>query len=125
MKEYKVIVDDCGNVCWYNTSGFLDRENGPACEYTDGYKAWYKNGKLHRENDLPAQKWPSGAKRWWINGLAHRVNGPAYLYSDGKETYYLNGICLSKEAHARQTKSRDGEIIEEYGRKYRLVEIKD
>jgi len=47
--------------------GILHRENGPAIEDKNGYKAWYKNGKLHRE-DGPAVIWPGGEKEWCLNG---------------------------------------------------------
>ena len=37
---------------WYR-NGKLHREDGPAFERSDGYRAWYRNGQLHRE-DVPA-----------------------------------------------------------------------
>lgn len=34
-------------------------------EYSNGTKAWYKNGELHRE-DGPAIEWPDGYKAWHL-----------------------------------------------------------
>ena len=67
MKTYKVTVDEEGTILWYNKSNKLHREDGPAVEYADGYKAWYLNGKLHRE-DGPAVEYAYGGKYWYING---------------------------------------------------------
>jgi len=61
------IIDEDGNKRWYNETGELHREDGPAVERADGYKAWYKNMKLHRE-DGPAQEYPNGRKLWYIKG---------------------------------------------------------
>jgi len=70
MKEYKVAVDDEGTTRWYNLEDQLHRENGPALEYTDGYKEWYINGKLHRE-DGAAVEWADGDKEWWLNDVEY------------------------------------------------------
>lgn len=49
---------------WYK-NGELHREDGPAIEKTNGFKAWYKNGLGHRE-DGPAEIYPNGTEKWWI-----------------------------------------------------------
>jgi len=43
------------------------REDGPAVEYKDGYKAWFLNGKRHRE-DSPAVEYGNSYKAWFLNG---------------------------------------------------------
>ena len=43
------------------------REDGPAIEHTDEYKAWYINGERHRE-DGPAIEFSNGHKAWYLNG---------------------------------------------------------
>jgi hypothetical protein len=60
-------IDENGTKRWYNSKGQFHRDNGPAIEHVDGYKAWYQNGKLHRE-DGPAQEYADGSKLWCING---------------------------------------------------------
>jgi hypothetical protein len=42
MKEYTVKVYEDRTEWWFN--GKLHREDGPAVEYTDGYKLWFING---------------------------------------------------------------------------------
>jgi len=44
------------------------RTDGPATEFSDGYKAWYVNGVLHRV-DGPAIEHVRGDKTWYINGV--------------------------------------------------------
>ena len=44
----------------------IHRDNGPAIEKSDGYKAWAINGQYHRE-DGPAQILSNGAEKYWIN----------------------------------------------------------
>jgi len=61
------VIDKYGNKIWLNFQGQYHREDGPAKEYTDGYKAWFINGKRHRE-DGPAVIWRDGTKEWFING---------------------------------------------------------
>lgn len=46
--------------------GELHRTDGPAIEYSDGYKCWYFNDKKHRV-DGPAEEF-NNHKLWWING---------------------------------------------------------
>jgi hypothetical protein len=51
----------------WHLNGQCHREDGPALEYADGYKAWYLNDQCHRE-DGPAVEWASGDKYWYLNG---------------------------------------------------------
>jgi hypothetical protein len=71
-------VDEYDNIVYNNENGALHREDGPAFEEPDGYKAWYKNGKRHRED------------------------GPARIFSNGTEGYYLNGKEYSKEEYEQE-----------------------
>ena len=57
---------------WY-LNGKRHREDGPAIEDTDGYKAWYLNGVRHRE-DGPAIEYKSGNREWWLNGVEYHEN---------------------------------------------------
>ena len=76
-------------------NGKRHREDGPAVEGIDGYKAWYINGKLHRE-DGPAVECGNGCVRYYLNDEYYskknfnkkiaKINGPTedkYYYSDG------------------------------------------
>ena len=66
MIEYTVTVDEKGTIRWH-LNDELHREDGPAIEKVDGYKAWYKNDELHRE-DGPAIEYANGSKEWYIHG---------------------------------------------------------
>lgn len=62
------VIDSEGNKRWGNSNKELHREDGPAMEALDGYKAWYINGKLHRL-DGPAIERADGSKSWYVDGL--------------------------------------------------------
>ena len=85
-----------GNKEWRNEDGSRHREDGPAVEYADGYKAWYLNGKYHRE-DGPAIEYAGGTKEWFINGKLHREDGPAVEYTNGYKGFYLDNILYKNE----------------------------
>ena len=72
-----VLVDDKGNKQYAKlpkkaksiNDAILHREDGPAKEYVNGYKAYFKDGKLHRVdgptvefNNLPCSFWKNGVK---------------------------------------------------------------
>ena len=53
-------------------------------------KRWYnEDGQLHRERG-PAVIWPDGAEEWWLNGQLHRDVGPAVILLGGEEWWYRN-----------------------------------
>lgn len=65
-KEYIVRIFH-NRIEWYNKDKKLHRDDGPAVEFFDGYKAWWVNGELHRE-DGPAIVYSNGRCSWWLNG---------------------------------------------------------
>jgi hypothetical protein len=55
-----------------------------------GYKQWSnERGQYHREGG-PAIVWENGSQVWYINGKIHRENGPAYIDINGYKEWYLN-----------------------------------
>jgi len=78
------------NGFYYYKDRKLHREDGPAVEFPDGYKAWYLNNKRHRQHG-PAIEYKNGTKEWWLNGKVHRENGPAIERVGGSKYWYLNG----------------------------------
>ena len=68
MKEQFIHIKESGNKAYYSDREMtiLHREDGPAIEWANGYKAWYLNGELHRE-DGPAAEWADGSKAWYLN----------------------------------------------------------
>ena len=91
MKEQFIRINEYGTKYYYldREMKILDREDGPAVECTNGFKAWYINGKLHRENG-PANEYINGGKEWYINGKLHRENGPAIEFTNGYKSWYIN-----------------------------------
>jgi len=103
MKTYTVEVYPNGDRFWYNEKDQLHREDGPAFEWTNGYKAWFINGKLHRE-DGPAVEYVDGHKVWYINGELHREDGPAVEYANGDKAWWINGNELTEEEFNNRNK---------------------
>ena len=121
MKTYKVEVTETVTK-WHNESNELHRENGPAIEYADGYKAYYINGKRHRE-DGPAIELSNGNKYFYINGKFHREDGPAIELKNGDKSYYIKDIEITKEKFDNRNKSCIDKIIEIEGVKYKLSKV--
>ena len=121
MKEYKVIVTEY-NTTWRNLEGQLHREDGPAVEDVDGYKAYYINDKLHRV-DGPAVEHIDGSKSYFINVQRHREDGPAREWENGDKVYYINHKLLTEEEFNSRTKTCENKVIEIDGVKYKLSKI--
>jgi hypothetical protein len=88
-------TDEHGTIKHYK-NGEQHRLDGPAIEYTDGFKAWYQNGRLHRD-DGPAVEFTNGDKWWYKNGKLHRIDGPAIEYFGGYKLWYIDGVKYSEE----------------------------
>ena len=94
--KYRIEVDKHGTRRYYNSTGELHRDDGPAVEDANGSKSWYQNDQCHR-TDGPAIMWSNGNKSWWQHGLLHRADGPAIEYSDGGKAWYINGKKLTED----------------------------
>ena len=85
-----------------NELGQLHREDGPAYK-DDYIKSWWINGKPHRswknfqQEDGPAIEYSDGYKEWYINGKRHREDGPAIELSNGNKWWWLNGLNYYSE----------------------------
>ena len=60
------IVNEWGCIYFKNEKGDYHKEDGPAVEYPNGYKAWFINGERHRE-DGPARITSEGILQYWLN----------------------------------------------------------
>jgi hypothetical protein len=67
-------------------------------EYTvkvdkEGTVKYYKPGTdvLHRE-DGPAEVYANGEEKWYIDGKLHREDGPALIRADGYKAWYKKGL---------------------------------
>lgn len=57
-------IDEDGNRIWRNGWKNLHREDGPAVEHEDGYKAYYRDGRRHRIEGPAVQL--EHCKQWWV-----------------------------------------------------------
>jgi hypothetical protein len=91
MTPVYIEITECGTKYYYKDKAMTSfhREDGPAVEYPNGYRAWYLNNDLHRE-DGPAVEHADGDKQWYLNGQLHREDGPAIEYFDGSKSWYIN-----------------------------------
>jgi hypothetical protein len=67
MKIYGLEIDVYGNKRYY-LNDLLHRDDGPACEYTNGDRFWCQHGKIHRL-DGPAYESNviKGYKEWYFH----------------------------------------------------------
>jgi hypothetical protein len=68
----------------------------------------------------------NGDTFWFLGEDLHREDGPAIETARGNKKWYLNGVLLTEEEHARRTsapESCDGKIVEIDGKRYRLQEV--
>ena len=54
-------------------------------------QCWYKDDLYYRDDDLPAITWEDGSKFWYQHSKDHREDGPADMYADGYNYWWLNG----------------------------------
>ena len=85
-----------------------------------GNKFYYKDRAMtirHRE-DRPAIERRNGYKAWWIDGKRHREDGPAIEYSWGGRSWYLNGERLSEQEFLKRTAKETILTIDEIAAKF-------
>ena len=56
---------------------------------------------LHRI-DGPARIWRDGSQAWYLNGELHRESGPAVICANGRQRWYLNGNMYSFEEYVHK-----------------------
>jgi hypothetical protein len=68
MTPQYIEIDQLGSKFYFKDKAMtvFHREDGPAIEGYDGYKAWYINGKRHRE-DGPAVEYAWSGRSWYLN----------------------------------------------------------
>jgi len=122
VQKYTVEIDD-GNTWWFKYgTEILHRENGPAVEHEDGYKAWYQNSEIHRL-DGPAQEYPDGTKYWYQYGKEHRLDGPAKEFANGDKEWWIEGKKYNEaefNAYIGKNTTYDGKEVIIDGKTYKL-----
>ena len=83
--------DRNGNLIWRQNGQYHRDGDLPAKIYADGRLLWCKNGKLHRDQDKPSYIGLNGILSWYQTGQRHRFGGPAWIASDDKLEWLING----------------------------------
>lgn len=66
-------------------------------------ESWHKNPTrplLHRIAG-PAESNSAGGECWMRSGRFHRSDGPAVTYTDGYESYWLDGVQYTKDEYVK------------------------
>jgi len=61
-----------------------------SCFQSDNETVYLEKSQYHRL-DGPAVIYTNGQEEWWINGQRHRLDGPAVICPDGQVEWYING----------------------------------
>ena len=69
-------------------------------------------GGLHwHRTDGPAAIYIDGRQTWWVNNKRHRTDGPAIVYADGRQEWYLNGKKITNDYDLSLFDSEEGRMI--------------
>jgi hypothetical protein len=55
-------------------------------------------GERHRISG-PARIWSDGSQSYWVNGKLHRIDGPAVIDLEGTVAYFVDDIQYTKEQY--------------------------
>ena len=71
------------------------------------------------------QAYGNGNRVWYNkDGEFHCEHGPSIQWADGRESYYLNDVPLTKEGWEKRLKNPcSGKLVEIDGVKYKLEEV--
>ena len=76
--KYEVRVYPGGSKFWY-LGGERHREDGPACEWADGYNCWYLNGREYTEDGHTDQM---ARRRGTCSGKTVTIDGKTYRLTE-------------------------------------------
>ena len=71
-------------------------QNKKFSDFLNCEREWYRHGERHRE-DGPAYESSDGYKAWYIHDKRHREDGPAVEYADGSKYWFINDKQLTEE----------------------------
>jgi hypothetical protein len=90
---------------YLDKDGKFHRDDGPAIHDAKSH-IWYRHGLRHREGDLPAMDMENGDKAWYREGQKHRETGPAVIYGDGRQEWWLKGRQVSEDEFKAQEREK-------------------
>ena len=110
MKTQYLKIDEDGTKSYFSNKKMTryHREDGPAIEAQDGYKAWFLNGVRHRE-DGPAIEWSATSDSWW------REKCP--------DSWWIHGKNVSEENHPYYLNSKKAKTVNINGKDFTLEEL--
>jgi hypothetical protein len=56
-----------------------------------GHQRYYNELHQYHREDGPAIIYNNGSQHWYLNGKKHRIDGPASVFSDGTKIWYRYG----------------------------------
>jgi hypothetical protein len=76
----------------------MQRKNGwyTQVDRVGSFREHYQEGRLHRE-DGPACIFPDGTQMWYVHGELSREDGPAIVCGNGYTFWALNGRLVDRE----------------------------
>lgn len=97
---------------------------GTIKQVEDGTIFYFKGrtDKLHRL-DGPAVIWADGTQMYYVDGKRHRTDGPAVIWANGTQEYYVDGKRLTPEEFALRSAPSAGKTVEIDGQKYKLMPV--
>jgi hypothetical protein len=98
-------INPNGEYLWYQ-HGVHHRADDKPGLISDiyGVSIWYVRDEEGRANDLPSRIFVGGQQEWRRDRLRHRDDGPAVIYADGQQDYWVNGEYV-------MTVDREGRVI--------------
>ena len=66
--------------------------------FKDSAKIWRNEQSLLHREDGPAVIWPDGYEEWYINGKRHRLDGPAIVGSN-TTSYWIDGKIVASSLY--------------------------
>jgi hypothetical protein len=83
----------------------MTKTSGKIHKDAQGTLRWYNaKGWLHRD-DGPAKIYADGDQEWYINGKVHRLTGPAVITTKGDQYWYVNGVDITQEVNTWMTEN--------------------
>jgi hypothetical protein len=67
--------------------------------WNDSFRGWEwrdEHGQLHRA-DGPAVIYPNGSQVWYLHGQRHRIDGHAVIWASGTQSWYVQGQDITAE----------------------------
>ena len=98
MKNKEETTQIINGTTRYYRGDVLYRED----EHVTGIVRYYENDILHKV-DGPAKIWPDGRQEWWIHGELHREDGPAIMDPWSNDSrievirYFIKGMRFTEQ----------------------------